>query len=445
MNKFLLFSAAALLQLRAGAQWTPQATGLIPVGHCIVSLDAVDANTVWAVTGNMAIMWGGQPVPASHQARVLRTVDGGETWQTFDPPPMLGRVPFTLEAVSAQEVHITVCNSLYTIVPAVLASTYDGGATWSVRTQAQVGNAIGLFVVNFDADHWFLYGYDNAARSSDGGATWTSAPVPQLNEANGEFLIYSSTNNTITRLGDRLWIPTSQGRIFHSSDKGATWTTLLTPFYPQRSIVSMAFHSPERGMGVSCIDDNIQYIPTQVIVTFDGGSTWEVRQGPPGPMTSLVAVPGVPGAYIGVVEGDAPTAATYLTLDDGQNWQEIDADQPYNGLKFVDSSTGWTGLGMGAVDASSPAIFKWSGGSVPVPETIAATEPFLQNTVLDDMLRYTASQAGELVLLDGAGRIVRRFRVNGPASIPVSDLMPGSYLVELRADGRRGVMRVVKP
>lgn len=444
MRQHLLFSAA-LLQLLAGAQWTPQATGLIPEGHCIVSLDAVDANTVWAVTGNMAIMWGGQPVPAAHQARVLRTVDGGSTWQTFDPVPMLGRVPFTLEAVSADEVHITVCNTLYTVEPAVLASTYDGGATWSVRTQAELAGAIGLFVVNFDADHWFTYGFDNAAISSDGGATWTAAPVPQLDAANDEFLIYSSTNNTIARMGERLWIPTSRGRIFHSSDKGATWSTTQTPIYPDRAICTMAFHTEQRGMGVSYYTNTFELTTPQVVVTFDGGATWEVRTGLPGPISSLVAVPGLAGAYIGVVEGDVPTVGSYLTLDDGLTWQVIDADQPYNGVKFVDNATGWAGLGMGAADAGSPALFKWSGGSVAVPEANSPAAPFLQSAVLEDMLRFTEDEAGELTVRDMAGRALHRVRVNGPGNWPMADLPSGTYLVELRSNGRQSVMRVVKP
>lgn len=431
--------------LASVAQWTPQATGLIEQGHCIVSLDAVDANTVWAVTGNMAIMWGGQPVPTSHQARVLRTVDGGATWQSFDPVSLLGRVPFTLEAVSADEVHIVVCNTLQTITPAVVASTTDGGATWTVRTQAEMAGGIGTFLVNFDADHWFTYGFGSGATSSDGGVTWTVAPVPMLQYAVNEFIMYSSTNNTIARYGDRLWIPTSRGRVFISDDKGVTWTTTLTPFYPERSIISMAFHSEERGMGVSCITSEFEFTTTEVVVTVDGGTTWELRPGPPGPLTSLVAVPGMPGAYVGVVEGDAPTSASYFTLDDGLTWQEIDSQQPYNGVKFVDNVTGWTGLGMGATDASTPALFKWAGGPVTVPEAARTAAPFLRSTVIDAFLDYTGTRAGELTVLDMTGRTVRRFRVNGPGSWPVNDLPSGSYQVVLRSDGTPATMRVVKP
>ena len=34
------------------AQWTGTAHGLLPAGHSIISLDAVDAAVVWAVGGN---------------------------------------------------------------------------------------------------------------------------------------------------------------------------------------------------------------------------------------------------------------------------------------------------------------------------------------------------------------------------------------------------------
>lgn len=80
-----------------------------------------------------------------------------------------------------------------------------------------------------------------------------------------------------------------------------------------------------------------------------------------------------------------------------------------------------------------------------VPDAWTAQPSFLRSTVLEADLDYISSTAGELAVMDMAGRTLRRFPVNGPGSWPVADLPSGGYLVQLTSDGQRQVMRVVKP
>lgn len=80
-----------------------------------------------------------------------------------------------------------------------------------------------------------------------------------------------------------------------------------------------------------------------------------------------------------------------------------------------------------------------------VSDASTAVEPFLRGTLVEETLAYVGSQPGDLLVLDQAGRTVRRFRVAGPASLPVVDLPSGSYLVALEQNGQRRVSRVVKP
>lgn len=452
---FLRNSTAALALLFAPvtrAQWAPGAYGTIPTGHCILSLDVVDASTVWAVSADMNTMWNGLPVPPTHQPHVLRTTDGGQTWDVLQPAELTGLVPFTLEAVSALEVHITACPTVQSITPAALFSTYDGGLTWVERTQAQVGNSAGIFFVHFNANEQFAYGWDNGAYTTDGGATWTSSPVPPLELFNNEFIIYSSTNNTIARQQDELWIPTSRGRLFHSTDKGHTWSASTTPFHPQRGITTLAFHDPLHGMAMSCYTSTFAQTSAQIAVTSDGGASWTVRPGPPGSVSSLVAVPGVPGAYIGVVESDVSVVGSYATLDDGLTWQTLDQGNPYNGVKFLDAETGWAGLGMASPDINGPALFKWNGGQVGIA---SATAP-------DPLTLFPNPASGPAVwmlppartngtlhvqLFDALGREVPRNStlsvVTGLVELDIVGLPRGIYSVVMRADGRRHLGRLV--
>ncbi len=80
-----------------------------------------------------------------------------------------------------------------------------------------------------------------------------------------------------------------------------------------------------------------------------------------------------------------------------------------------------------------------------VADEVAAAAPFLRGTVVGETLEYMGEMPGELSVLDHAGRMVRRFRVGGPASLPVADLPAGGYLVSLELNGQRRVTRIVKP
>lgn len=423
----------------AVAQWTGTGNGLLPAGHSIISLDAVDADVVWAVGGNSEIFWNGLSVPAAHQPTVLRTTDGGATWDVFAVPGTMGRYPFTLVALSAQEMYFTAGTSGGQFNSCKLFFTVDGGANWQERTQAQMANGIGLFLYRFNADDWFAYRFGNGAISSDGGANWANAGVPPLD---GGSIMLMSPVNTAARSGDQVWIGTSTGRILTSADKGATWSVQFSAFNPGRGIHTMAFHDAANGMAASCWNSAFADVPLQLIRTDDGGATWVPANAPAEVLGCIAAVPGVPGAYVGVMDGWM-NSVSYRTVDNGDTWQQVDAGTPYMSVEFTSPEHGWAGAGHTS-DHNGPAMYKWSGGPLGIAErpdgAIATVHP---NPAKGPITVVAPGLEGavQAQLCDARGSVVRAFgtitTADGRSRLDVGGLVPGLYLLELR--GSNGV------
>lgn len=385
-------------------------------------------------------------MPAAHQPTVLRTTDGGATWDVFAVPGTMGRFPFTLMAVSAQEMYFTAGTSGSQFNSCKLFFTMDGGANWQERTQAQMANSIGLFLYRFNADDWFAYSFGNGAISSDGGANWANAGVPPL--LGGESVLLMSPVNTAARSGDQVWIGTSTGRILTSADKGATWSVQLSGFSPGRGIHTMAFHDAANGMAASCWNSSFVDVPLQLIRTDDGGATWEPANVPPHVLGCITAVPGLPGACVGVMDGWM-SSVSYRTLDNGDTWQQMDAGTPYMSVEFTSPEHGWAGAGHTS-DHNGPAMYKWSGGPLGMAErqdaAIATVHP---NPAEGPITVVVPGLAGavQAQLCDARGGVVRTFAATTPMGghllLDVSGVAPGPYMLELRSAQGRHVARLL--
>ncbi len=435
-------SAFILLACTSFAQWTGTAHGLLPSAQSISALDAVDADVVWAVTGDPALFWNGDAVPPGHQPAVLRTTDGGASWDAFTVPGTLGRFPWTLVAVSAQEMYFTAGTNNSNFGTGLLFYTLDGGVSWATRTQAGMANGIGLFLHRFNADDWFAYSYGHSARSVDGGVSWTDANEPALQS--GEAVTLMSAVNASAQVGDRVWIGTSRGRVLTSADKGATWSVLLSGFNPGRAIHSMAFHDAQNGMAASCWNSSFADVPMQLMRTDDGGANWAVVNAPDDVLGCIASVPGLPGAYVGVSDGWTGSVS-YLTLDDGATWQQVDAGTPYMSVEFTSPEHGWAGAGYQA-DPTGPALYKWTGGPLGTGDRQGPVEVRVSpNPTRGPITVMAPGMAGHVrvQLLDMHGRTVRAFNAVTDADqvrVDVSGASAGLHVLELTgADFRRQV------
>ena len=155
----------------------------------------------------------GSYVAVGDRGHVLVSAEGGSSWQQVDVPTRA-----TLTGVHFQngELGWAVGHD------AAILRTLDGGSTWDLVHWAPDEESPLLDIWFADADNGFAVGaYGSFYRSSDGGATWTYEPISEW-----DFHLHQ-----VARASDeRLFMAAEAGVIYRSDDGGATWIELPSPY-----------------------------------------------------------------------------------------------------------------------------------------------------------------------------------------------------------------------
>jgi len=191
----------------------------VPTRTMLTGVHLQDALTGWAV---------------GHDAVILRTSDGGKTWEAVYSDPEL-ESPL-LDVWFADERHGFAVGAY-----SLFLETWDGGTSWRARAFEPVADAgDGGFDASADIDsddfsdvydfhlNSLVPGQDgtlyiaaeggNLYRSGDGGATWREMSSPY----HGSFFgLLPLGNGTLLAFGLR-------GHLYRSGDEGATWQTIET-------------------------------------------------------------------------------------------------------------------------------------------------------------------------------------------------------------------------
>jgi len=157
----------------------------------------------------------GVAVVVGERGRVLLSEDRGESWEQIVVPSAA-----TLNGVFFHD------RQLGWIVghDATILRTRDGGRTWE-RVYHDPEEESPLFDVWFhDADNGFAIGaYGLFLTTSDGGTTWTRGAV------GGEYDDFHLHHMARSENG-RLYIAAEAGMVYRSDDDGQTWTSLPSPY-----------------------------------------------------------------------------------------------------------------------------------------------------------------------------------------------------------------------
>lgn len=262
-----------------GKAWQ-QAT--VPVRAGLTALRFVDAQTGWA---------------AGHLGVILKTSDGGKTWvKQLDglqaAQALLAAATddagrraaqrlveegadkpwFDLDAIDAQH---AVAVGAYGLAMA----TRDGGKTWQpLPTRAANPRGLHLYGVRVVGEQWFIAGEQGLLlRSSDGGATFAALASPYKGSFFG---LLASPAGTLLAYGLR-------GSVFRSADAGASWdkVDLGTPLSLQAGIA-------QRGELTLLAQSG------ELFTSADDGLSFTRRPPPAGPLPAAGLAAAPDGAWV---------------------------------------------------------------------------------------------------------------------------------------------------
>ncbi|MBU0641465.1 MAG: oxidoreductase [Planctomycetes bacterium] len=279
----------------------------------------------------------------------LRTIDGGEHWHA-------STVPGAAE-LDFRDVHGVAANTAYLLAAgedARILKTTDGGAHWETQ---YVNHRPGAFFDAFafwDADHGLAFsdpvdGHLLIITTADGGTTWDDVDPVGIPPALPHEAGFAASGTCVVVHGDQeAWIGTGGpvARVFHSTDRGCTWTVATTPVLSgssARGVFSLAFIDAQHGVAVGGDYQDPGWTVANAARTTDGGATWTLIGGAP-PAGYRSAVARVPGVLPATLVAVGPSGSDYST-DGGQTWKRISA------------------LGFHAVDFAAPDGAGWAVGA----------------------------------------------------------------------------------
>ena len=352
MKKQLFTIALGFLGLSAFSQstiWQPYNSNL-DTAYYPRFLSVVDTNTVWAIgfSGH-----GTNP----NTNRFTRTIDGANYHAGTFNTDTNTYSPSGISAADANTAFIvTSVKSGATGTGQVLKTT-DGGNTWNnVKTTGMYTGALNFpdWVYFWDANNGIVFGDPDGStgvsntdmfeiyRTHNGGTSWTrvdsaSMPLP----LNGDAGLTSS----FAHYKKWLWAGTFNGYVFASADSGKTWKYNNTGSIGMAGGVDgLAFRDSLNGLawGLDASSANI------LAKTADGGITWTpiVLTASIG-VNAISTIPKTKGYMSVGLNGASTGYVTSVTYDDASTWTILESGQA-NALRMlsvqmVDSLNGWAG------------------------------------------------------------------------------------------------------
>ena len=334
----------------------PPSWQISPTGspNTLIVVDVVNPMVIWAAGGGFA--------GARNDGTVVRTVNGGDTWDIVTPPDATDHVLRDIEAFDEDNALLLASTTRVLGGRASfprISRTTNGGATWETVFEAHPpafydsmaffddrrGLAVGDPIALGQGGRFPILG------TVDGGRTW--ALVKTSGTETEKFEGARATGTSLVAVGSQdAWfgttLPVTNARVFHSRDGGRTWTVATTPIPGEPAgIVSLSFLG-DRINGLAVGGDppppTGQTDVGEVARTSDGGATW-VGVGPLNGFRNSVAwIPDLADTAVAVGHRGSD-----VSDDGGDTWTQFDG-RLLLGVDARSSDACWA-VGQGGVAA----------------------------------------------------------------------------------------------
>ena len=267
-----------------------------------------------AVSGQVAWVSGSK-------GTVLRTVNGGRSWESVGPPDTAALEFRDIEAFDARN---AVALSIGEGESSRIYRTSDGGKTWQESFRNTDPKAFYDCVAFFDRFRGLALsdpvdGKFRVLRTWDGGRSWHVNDTKGMPDAlPGEFA-FAASGQCVTTAGNHAWIATGGGakaRVLESRDAGRTWKASEVPMPSGEAagVFAVAFKTPWRGVAIGG-DYEKPTDPTPAFATNNGHGWTAGKQAPVGYRSGI--------AYRGNGLVAVGPSGTDVSLD-GRSWKVAD-------------------------------------------------------------------------------------------------------------------------
>jgi photosystem II stability/assembly factor-like uncharacterized protein len=272
---------------------------------------------------------------------VIRTIDGGMTWNVMTVP---GAEKLDFRDIEAFDGNSAYVLSIGNGESSRIYKTVDGGKTWQLEFQNNNPKAFFDAIACWDKNNCVAMSDPVNRRfvliqTKDGGKSWTPMDTSKMPEAKeGEAAFAASGTCLVTQGKKNLFLVTggSDARVFRSNDRGITWSVAETPIVrgtPGSGIFSIAMFNDRKGVFVGGNYEKDKETGENRGFTSDGGLTW-IRGG---------AIHGYRSAVIYVDESTmiaVGSSGSDVSLDGGNSWNNIDVEN-YNSVNSKGKSATW--------------------------------------------------------------------------------------------------------
>jgi photosystem II stability/assembly factor-like uncharacterized protein len=308
----------------ATAQWISQSSG-------------TDAELRGLSVVSLNVAWG-----SGQRGSIVRTTDGGRHW-VADTVPTATKLD--LRAIAATSANVA--HALSIADSGRIFRTSDGGRTWSQRFMSLRKGSFFDAIRFWDARHGIAVSDPVDGRfllvaTNDGGDSWKELPGAGMPAALPNEGAFAASGSCLTVYGSSdVWFVTggaSVARIFHSANRGKSWTVRDTPIRAggaSEGNFSVAFRDAKHGVIVGGDYQKPKLGGRNVALTSDGGVTWTLvdsASSPSGFKSAVAYVPGSGGKKLVAVG----LSGTDESSDGGLTWTATDT-VAYNSVQFAGS------------------------------------------------------------------------------------------------------------
>lgn len=288
-------------------------------------ISAVSAKVAWA---------------SGAKGTVLRTIDGGVTWETL---VIAGADSLDFRDIQAFDQNTAFVLSIGQGDQSRIYKTSDGGKIWQRQFTNSDPKAFYDCFAFWDSTHGIA-----VSDSVDGkfpliattdGMTWNPVAVKNMPAALPSEGAFAASGTCIATFGKSdVWFGTGgpAARVFHSADRGKNWTVAETPVIhgaASQGIFSLAFWTAKDGVAVGGDYKEPTKTESVAAVTHDGGKTWKLTPQQPRGYRSAVAVGTSDNlAVVG-------TSGADFSYDGGNSWTPM-FKEDLNALALIGNS-GW--------------------------------------------------------------------------------------------------------